>query len=285
MENQPPPSPSVNLPNIIDRLNTRNDTDVYGERKESFKITFIDIFHFFVFMYVPIYTFATYSHKDLVIPKYILGYFAFCFYAKVVSLKIWPQLARCCCSKKTRTRFFLAVLVINMLACMIYTFVVAEWMSNNIEMFLQMPFQLKDNGYSLFWLYTYIVLLYYYWYYSIVVYCILGFVMILACCCISCIKGVRHRRHVVEVQQNTNALNIRTVQTVFGHMQEHFFGIESCQICLVGFEDDSVVRQLPCNHFYHKECCDQWITQHGTCPTCRAKITDVVSPRQSTTNV
>ena len=59
---------------------------------------------------------------------------------------------------------------------------------------------------------------------------------------------------------------------MFSAMKEHFFGINECQICFNDFSDSDIIRQLPCKHYYHKACVDPWMSEHGTCPTCRSNI-------------
>ncbi|KAF3454894.1 hypothetical protein FNV43_RR05342 [Rhamnella rubrinervis] len=47
-------------------------------------------------------------------------------------------------------------------------------------------------------------------------------------------------------------------------------GLE-CVICLSGFEDDDIGRNLPkCGHAFHVECIDMWLGSHPNCPICRA---------------
>ncbi|RAL52126.1 hypothetical protein DM860_014953 [Cuscuta australis] len=50
------------------------------------------------------------------------------------------------------------------------------------------------------------------------------------------------------------------------------YGLE-CAICLVEFEDESVLRLLTsCNHVFHQECIDLWMESHKTCPVCRQAL-------------
>ncbi|XP_065635232.1 RING-H2 finger protein ATL29-like [Quercus suber] len=54
------------------------------------------------------------------------------------------------------------------------------------------------------------------------------------------------------------------------HKEE--YGLE-CAICLLEFEDDSLLRFLPvCHHVFHQECIDLWLESHKTCPVCRRDL-------------
>jgi len=45
-----------------------------------------------------------------------------------------------------------------------------------------------------------------------------------------------------------------------------------CVICMEPFKLKSKVKQLPCNHIYHKNCISIWFAEHNKCPTCRYEI-------------
>lgn len=50
-------------------------------------------------------------------------------------------------------------------------------------------------------------------------------------------------------------------------------GLE-CTICLLEFEDESVLRLLTfCLHVFHQECIDLWLQSRRTCPVCRQDLT------------
>ena len=47
----------------------------------------------------------------------------------------------------------------------------------------------------------------------------------------------------------------------------------SCSVCIESFEQGDDLRSLPtCRHVFHKECIDEWLAQHTTCPNCRASL-------------
>ncbi|KAL6499584.1 hypothetical protein OROGR_027494 [Orobanche gracilis] len=53
--------------------------------------------------------------------------------------------------------------------------------------------------------------------------------------------------------------------------------LQSCPICMEDFEikpDTSViVNELPCEHYFHKDCIVEWLQRSNTCPLCRYKMT------------
>eukprot|EP00775_Hariotina_reticulata_P002703 gene2703-biopygen4318 len=47
---------------------------------------------------------------------------------------------------------------------------------------------------------------------------------------------------------------------------------DSCAICFCQYSSSTPVKQLPCKHFYHSECIDQWLIRDNTCPLCKAPV-------------
>jgi len=50
--------------------------------------------------------------------------------------------------------------------------------------------------------------------------------------------------------------------------------IEKCVICLSEMEPDTEVRMLPCAHFFHSECIDQWLSHNKCCPIDKKDVTE-----------
>lgn len=42
-----------------------------------------------------------------------------------------------------------------------------------------------------------------------------------------------------------------------------------CTVCYTEYEQDDELRTLPCLHYYHRECIDQWLLHHRLCPICK----------------
>ncbi|KAI4337653.1 hypothetical protein L6164_016039 [Bauhinia variegata] len=50
-------------------------------------------------------------------------------------------------------------------------------------------------------------------------------------------------------------------------------GILECAVCLNEFQDEETLRLIPkCNHVFHPDCIDIWLSSHSTCPVCRANL-------------
>lgn len=45
--------------------------------------------------------------------------------------------------------------------------------------------------------------------------------------------------------------------------------VKECCICMVDFEENEKYRCLPCMHYYHVDCIDDWLVRSFLCPTCR----------------
>ena len=47
----------------------------------------------------------------------------------------------------------------------------------------------------------------------------------------------------------------------------------SCSVCIDQFEEGEIIKTMPtCQHVFHKDCIDEWLSQHSTCPNCRASL-------------
>ncbi|KAK7374178.1 hypothetical protein VNO80_07604 [Phaseolus coccineus] len=55
---------------------------------------------------------------------------------------------------------------------------------------------------------------------------------------------------------------------------EHVVALEDaeCCICLSPYDDGAELRELPCNHHFHRTCIDRWLLINATCPLCKLDI-------------
>ena len=60
---------------------------------------------------------------------------------------------------------------------------------------------------------------------------------------------------------------LKSIESLFNKPVE----IGTCSICLEKIMSNDSVH-LPCAHFFHQKCCEQWTDHHRNCPTCRVNI-------------
>ncbi|RYG53612.1 hypothetical protein EON66_08275 [archaeon] len=53
--------------------------------------------------------------------------------------------------------------------------------------------------------------------------------------------------------------------------------LDRCAICLTDFQAGELVRPLPCCHFFHAACIDQWLAERAVCPLCKVDVLANVS--------
>lgn len=60
------------------------------------------------------------------------------------------------------------------------------------------------------------------------------------------------------------------------------FSQEECIVCLMEFEEDEMVKILPCGHMFHTDCIDEWLKRSTFCPLCKADPRELkpISPRR-----
>ncbi|CAL9761790.1 unnamed protein product [Musa acuminata subsp. burmannicoides] len=58
-----------------------------------------------------------------------------------------------------------------------------------------------------------------------------------------------------------------------GTDRERFVSNEDavCCICLAKYVDNDELRELPCTHFFHKDCVDKWLKINALCPLCKSE--------------
>merc|ERR1711964_442879 len=81
-----------------------------------------------------------------------------------------------------------------------------------------------------------------------------------------------------EDNESVGGLTDAQIDGINSHILRHSQVDERCCICLGDFLKGEDVRELDCNHLFHKECVDTWLKQNRKCPLCKqnavAKVED-----------
>lgn len=68
------------------------------------------------------------------------------------------------------------------------------------------------------------------------------------------------------------AISKLTTRTVKRGDKETEPDFNHCAVCIEGYQQNDIVRILPCKHVFHKMCVDPWLNEHCTCPMCKLNI-------------
>ncbi|KAJ4982348.1 hypothetical protein NE237_033185 [Protea cynaroides] len=56
-------------------------------------------------------------------------------------------------------------------------------------------------------------------------------------------------------------------------LQTNIDKVEECPVCLSNLEEGDMVGLIPtCNHIFHCQCINMWLSSHSTCPVCRSLL-------------
>ncbi|KAG4920211.1 hypothetical protein JHK86_049024 [Glycine max] len=77
--------------------------------------------------------------------------------------------------------------------------------------------------------------------------------------------------------QGMDLASIKKLPIILHHApsdrEESAWDETECCICLGEFRDGEKVKVLPaCDHYFHCDCVDKWLTHHSSCPLCRASL-------------
>lgn len=58
-----------------------------------------------------------------------------------------------------------------------------------------------------------------------------------------------------------------------------------CAVCLSEYDEGDLLRRLPCCHYFHRRCADQWLLRSKRCPLCMQDIDAACSSKAKTGKV
>ena len=48
--------------------------------------------------------------------------------------------------------------------------------------------------------------------------------------------------------------------------------VSKCPVCLVSFDEDDAIIEMPCDHYFHSDCLLPWLKKTNSCPLCRYEL-------------
>lgn len=72
-----------------------------------------------------------------------------------------------------------------------------------------------------------------------------------------------------EKPRGLNKVEINQIPSFKFDTEKHHSDQTTCVVCMCDFEDQQMLRDLPCSHMFHAKCVDKWLKTNRTCPICR----------------
>ncbi|CAK64232.1 unnamed protein product (macronuclear) [Paramecium tetraurelia] len=73
-------------------------------------------------------------------------------------------------------------------------------------------------------------------------------------------------------EDQINQLPIRQISMEFINQHQNDDNHIKCMICLEDYEENQIVRTMPCWHYFHQECIDKWLHKSTLCPICKTEV-------------
>ncbi|GJU17245.1 E3 ubiquitin protein ligase-like protein [Tanacetum coccineum] len=124
------------------------------------------------------------------------------------------------------------------------------------------------------------------------------------CCCLPCIISVLGFREDMSQNRGATSESINSLPTYKFKIKKHKHGNSKesqagaseggivaagtekervvsgedavCCICLAKYANNDELRELPCTHFFHKDCVDKWLKINASCPLCKSEVGESV---------
>ena len=84
-----------------------------------------------------------------------------------------------------------------------------------------------------------------------------------------------------QIADNSTTMTYAEYENGNGNGHENYSNSSVCSICTLEYEPTQEVRSLDqCDHTFHIGCIDRWLSDHNTCPLCRAVVIPTLSSQQ-----
>jgi E3 ubiquitin-protein ligase RNF38/44 len=107
--------------------------------------------------------------------------------------------------------------------------------------------------------------------------CLLTILLLpIMCFCTPCFIRILARLQDPVASRGATDSTINTIKlvTIDAELLSSASSNSTCPICISEMVIGEQARVLPCSHFFHKDCVDEWLGVNASCPTCRAGINE-----------
>lgn len=74
-----------------------------------------------------------------------------------------------------------------------------------------------------------------------------------------------------EVQNGLPEADLEKIKCI-RYTEELGLNDNCCAICLDDYEEGNIISELPCKHYFHKDCSDKWLVINKSCSVCRRDV-------------
>ncbi|KAK4401159.1 E3 ubiquitin-protein ligase [Sesamum angolense] len=96
------------------------------------------------------------------------------------------------------------------------------------------------------------------------------------CCCLPCIISVLGIREDFPQNRGATQDSINSLPTYKFKVKKNKSGDDKDNSSGAEYVNNDELRELPCSHFFHKECVDKWLRINATCPLCKAEVGETI---------
>ncbi|CAD8066135.1 unnamed protein product [Paramecium sonneborni] len=73
-------------------------------------------------------------------------------------------------------------------------------------------------------------------------------------------------------EEQINQLPVRQISMEFINQHQNDDNLIKCMICLEDYQENQIVRTMPCWHYFHQDCIDKWLHKSTQCPICKTEV-------------
>ena len=81
-----------------------------------------------------------------------------------------------------------------------------------------------------------------------------------------------HNNQRLITNNNQSEINIEDIEKTLIKFNDEEHTEKTCSICLDEYLNNDELFKLMCNHYYHKKCIIDWLTNNSSCPLCRINL-------------